>query len=122
MLTDLYLLPPMFDIDKRHSVVVETLFEDTPQSFQGVDALKNLHTANVSHVARSWLPVDRVKSLRLQVPTCDSLHLWKLYSVALLADHAAGLMTHYPRQSHYPDTLLTSPRPILPTAPQEVSM
>ena len=39
--------------------------------------------------------------------SCDSAHSWRLYS------QAAGTMTWYPTQSHYPDTELTSPCCIL---------
>ena len=47
------------------------------------------------------------------VPTCDSVHSWELYSAASLEHQAAGTMTCYPIESHYPDTELTSPCPIL---------
>ena len=38
------------------------------------------------------------------VPTCDSAHSLWLYSPATLGHQAAGTMTCYPTQSHYPDT------------------
>ena len=38
----------------------------------------------------------------------DSEHSWWLYSAAILGNQAAGTMTWYPTQSHYPDTELTS--------------
>ena len=47
------------------------------------------------------------------VPTCDSVHLWQLYSAASLGHQTAGTMTCYPTQSHYPDTEPTSLCPIL---------
>ena len=47
------------------------------------------------------------------VPTCDSgLSMW-LYSVTPLGDQATSTMAQPPTQSHYPDTELTSPCPIL---------
>ena len=48
-----------------------------------------------------------------RVPTCDSAHSWLLDSAASLEHEAAGIMTYYPTQSHYPDTERTSPCPIL---------
>ena len=47
------------------------------------------------------------------VPTCDSAHLWQLYSAASLEHQAASTVTCYPTQSHYPDTEPTSPCPML---------
>ena len=41
------------------------------------------------------------------------VHSWQLYSAAPLTDHATGTITWYPTQSHYPDTELPSPCPIL---------
>ena len=46
-------------------------------------------------------------------PTCDSSHSWRLNSAASLGQQAAGTMTCYPTQSHYPHTEPTSPCPIL---------
>ena len=50
-----------------------------------------------------------------QVTTCDSVHSWQWYSAAPLENQAAVTMTRHPIQSHYPDTVLTSPCPILVT-------
>ena len=47
------------------------------------------------------------------VPTCDNAHSRWLYSAASLENQAAGSMTKYSPQSHYPVTKLTSPCPIL---------
>ena len=47
------------------------------------------------------------------VSICDSLHSWRLYSAAPLGNKAICTMTWYPTQSHYHDTELTSPCPIL---------
>ena len=52
------------------------------------------------------------------VPTCDSADSWQLYSAAPLGNQTTRTMTHYPipshpTQSHYPDTVRTSPCPIL---------
>ena len=47
------------------------------------------------------------------VPTIDSADLLQLYSAAKLGDQAASTMTHFPLQSHYPSTELTSRCPIL---------
>ena len=44
---------------------------------------------------------------------CDSGHSWLLYSATSLEHQASGTMTCYPTQSHYPDTEITSPCPIL---------
>ena len=41
-----------------------------------------------------------------------TVHPWNLYSVALQGDQGS-IMTWFHTQSHYPDTELTSPRPIL---------
>ena len=41
-------------------------------------------------------------------PICDNTHSLRLYSAALLGDHAASTVTLYPTQSHYPDTILIS--------------
>ena len=47
------------------------------------------------------------------VLTFDSVRSWWLYSAAPLANQATGAMTRYSIQSHYPDTGITSPCPIL---------
>ena len=47
------------------------------------------------------------------VLTCHSAHSWLLYSAASLGHQAASTMTCYPTQSHYPNTELTSPCPII---------
>ena len=47
------------------------------------------------------------------VPTCDSSHSWQLHSAVPLDNRAAGAMTQYPTQSHYPDIEQTSPCLIL---------
>ena len=47
-----------------------------------------------------------------EVPTGGSVastHSWRLYSDAGLGDQVTGTMAQYPTQSHYPDTVLTSP-------------
>ena len=43
----------------------------------------------------------------------DNAHSWRLNSAAPLGNQAAGIITQYPPHSHYPDTDLTSPCPIL---------
>ena len=55
-----------------------------------------------------FLPTSKVISG--WVLSCDSA---QLYSAPFLGNQAAGTMTHYPTQSHYPDTKLTSPYTIL---------
>ena len=57
------------------------------------------------------LATSKVISGRVQ--SCDSTHPWWLYSAALLGNQAAGAMTWYPTQSHYPDSTPTSLYPIL---------
>ena len=47
------------------------------------------------------------------VPTHDSVYSWQLYIAISLGHEAAGTMTCYPTQSHFPDTESTSPCPIL---------
>ena len=47
------------------------------------------------------------------VPPFDSAHSWYIYSAALLEPQAAGTMTCYPSQSHYPDSEPVSSCPIL---------
>ena len=47
------------------------------------------------------------------IPTCDSAHSWRLCSAPPLGNEAISTMTRYPTQSHYPDTELTNPWPIL---------
>ena len=47
------------------------------------------------------------------VPTCDRTHPWQLYSAAPLGNQATSTMTQYPTQSHFPDTKLTTLRPML---------
>ena len=39
---------------------------------------------------------------------CNRIHSWWLYSTAPLGNQAVATMTHYPIQSHYPDTERTS--------------
>ena len=53
------------------------------------------------------------KVISQRVVTCRSVHSWWLYSAALLGNQATSTMTKYPTQSHYPDTVLTSPCPVL---------
>ena len=65
-----------------------------------------------SCASQLWNKSSGVRGLRL-VLTCDSVHLWRLYSAALLEHQATSTMTCYLTQSHYPDTELTSPCPIL---------
>ena len=48
-----------------------------------------------------------------QSSTCDSVHSWQLHSAARLGDETTGTMTQLPTQSHYPDTVITNPYPIL---------
>ena len=48
-----------------------------------------------------------------QVPTCDGGHSWRFYSAAPLGNHTVGAITRYSTQSHYRETELTSPCPIL---------
>ena len=48
-----------------------------------------------------------------RVPTCDSAHSRRLYSATQLGNQAVSTMTWYPTQSHYHNTDLTSPCPIL---------
>ena len=48
------------------------------------------------------LATSKVISGRL--PTYDSAHSWRLYSVAPLENQASSTMTWYPTQSYYPDT------------------
>ena len=43
------------------------------------------------------------------LPSCDSVHSGQLYSPASLGHQAAGTITGYPTQSHYPNTEPTSP-------------
>ena len=47
------------------------------------------------------------------VETCDSAHSWRFYSAVSLEHQVASTMTHYPIQSHYPDTEPTRLCPIL---------
>ena len=47
------------------------------------------------------------------VLTCDSVHSCRLYSDVSVGLEAIGTMTCYPTQSYYPDTVPTSPFPIL---------
>ena len=47
------------------------------------------------------------------VQTCDYAHSWELYSAASLGNQADSTMAWYPTQSHYPDTELASPLPLL---------
>ena len=47
------------------------------------------------------------------VPTCDSVHSWRLYSAAPLGSQAASNMTRYLTQLHYPNTVPTNPCSIL---------
>ena len=44
---------------------------------------------------------------------CDNVQSWRLSSIAPLGNQAAGTMTQYPTQSHYPNTELPSPCLIL---------
>ena len=53
------------------------------------------------------------KVISVQVPTCGSVQLWRLYSAATQGVQPTATMNQYPTQSHYPDTELTSPCPIL---------
>ena len=48
-----------------------------------------------------------------RVLTSDSAHSWWLYRAAALGHQAAGTVTCYPTQSHYPTTEQTSPCPML---------
>ena len=45
--------------------------------------------------------------------TCDSTHSWYLYSVASFGVQATGIRTQFLTKTHYPDTELISPCPIL---------
>ena len=47
------------------------------------------------------------------IPICDSAHSWWNYSAALWGDQAISIMTRYPTQTHYPDTVVINPYPIL---------
>ena len=53
-----------------------------------------------------------------QLPICDTAHSWKPRRSALLGNRAAGAMTQYPSQSHYPATEQTMhlPIPLMPSA------
>ena len=44
-----------------------------------------------------------------QLLSCDSVHSWRLKSVAPWGNQAADTMTQFFTQSYYPDTELTSP-------------
>ena len=70
-----------------------------------------LKTEVSSNYANNILATSKVVSGR--VPTCHSVHLWRLYSAARLGNQVASTMTQFPTQSHYPDTEPTSPCPIL---------
>ena len=82
------------------------------------------------HCAPLLLPSPRLSSNNYQLVACWSFtslyHLrsyqngyWlemvhsQLYYAASLWDQAAGTITRYPTQWHYPDIMLTSPCPIL---------
>ena len=43
----------------------------------------------------------------------NSVHLWGINGAAPVVDQATNAMTCYPTQSHYPDTMTTSPWPLL---------
>ena len=53
------------------------------------------------------------KAISGLVPTCNSVHSWRIYSVTPLGEQATRTMTRYPTQSHYLDTEPTSPFPTL---------
>ena len=55
------------------------------------------------------------KAISGQVLTWDSTHSWWLYSASTQGEQAAGTMTCYPIQLHYPDTEPNSPCPTLIT-------
>ena len=59
-----------------------------------------------------WLLIHHYH-ITVLIPTCDKVHSRGLYSAAPLGNQAASTMVQYPTQLHYPDTELTSPRPIL---------
>ena len=46
-----------------------------------------------------------------RVPTCDSVHSWRVYSAPPLGNQVAVIMSRYPTQTHYPDIKLTGPCP-----------
>ena len=89
-----------------------------------------LNVADLRHYVNelySWLYIQRhtgwllvgvlhkakYKVISGQVSTYGSVHLWQLYKGGPLENQVTGTMTCYPTQSHYPDTELTSPCPIL---------
>ena len=47
------------------------------------------------------------------VPICDSAHSWWFYSTAPPGNLGTSTLVWYLVQSHYPDTELTSPHPVL---------
>ena len=46
-------------------------------------------------------------------PTCDGVQLWQLYHADPLGYQVADTVSQFPTQSHYPDTELASPCPII---------
>ena len=46
------------------------------------------------------------------LPTCDSVHSWRLYNAASLGYQATSTMTCYPTELHYLDTEPTSSCPV----------
>ena len=53
------------------------------------------------------------KVISEQLPTCDSVNSWWLYSAAPLGNQSASTMTWYPTQAHDPCTEPTNLYPIL---------
>ena len=58
-------------------------------------------------------PTNMCKTISGGVPTCDSVHSWRLYSASPLRDQAISTMTQYLTQSHYHEPQPTSRFPIL---------
>ena len=59
-----------------------------------------------------FMSLQHLKSYQVRYRLVTA-HSWRFYSAAPLENQAAGIMTQYPIQSHYPDTKVTSPCPIL---------
>ena len=53
------------------------------------------------------------KAISGRVPTCDDADSFSLFSAAPQGNQATSTITQYPTQSHYPDTDITNPCPML---------
>ena len=57
---------------------------------------------------KKWNGVIAVIRIRTLL-SCDSAHIWWIYSAAALRDQPSDTMNQFPTQSYFPNTELTSP-------------